>query len=443
MRWIALALILASIPLLIAFLQSGGTKRRDLAVLCAGGLMFCTGPLELAASPIVWPMWQGYLKGVTVSVLDAIAIALLMSSRARFQRPPFLLLIALFAIPIVLSWPLAPAKQPAFFAVFQIAQMTIYFIALAGELQRATAIKSLMKGLAVGLMIQAGYVIWQKMGGVVQASGTVAHQNILGIMVELSLLPLVAAVFEGEKNKLVYAGILSGLLVIAGGGSRGSMVFLTLGLVIFLILTFARRPTRRKTQLLGFVLVATTAAVPVGIMTLEDRFGESSLLTEEPQRAAFERAARAMAADHPLGVGANNFVSVNNVQGYAAQAGLDWSSALRSKPAHNAYLVARAETGWAGQISLLLLISGIVIAGIRTGFRRRNVPYVGLALGSASAIAAVAIHSNYEYAFYFPEVQRLFFMNAALVAACRTFAQQASRRSLVAQRNSRGGPQAA
>jgi hypothetical protein len=60
-----------------------------------------------------------------------------------------------------------------------------------------------------------------------------------------------------------------------------------------------------------------------------------------------------MSADHWLGVGANNFVSVNNTGGYAARAGMDWGPATRSKPAHNAYLVARAETGWLGEIALI------------------------------------------------------------------------------------------
>ena len=48
MRWVGVALVLASIPVFITLLQSGGTKRRDLAVLWAGILMFCTGSLEIS-----------------------------------------------------------------------------------------------------------------------------------------------------------------------------------------------------------------------------------------------------------------------------------------------------------------------------------------------------------------------------------------------------------
>jgi len=259
----------------------------------------------------------------------------------------------------------------------------------------------------------------------VQAPGTTAHQNILGIMVELSALPLLAAVLEGERSKLVYAGLVAAMIVIAGGGSRGAMLYLAVGFAIVLVLSLVRSSTARKLKVVGLAVLATLVAVPLGMATLKDRFGDTSVTAEESQRAAFERAARAMAADHWLGVGANNFVSINNTGGYAARSGLDWAPALRSKPAHNAYLVARAETGWAGEIALILLLGGLATAGFRAGFRMRKSAYMGLPLGCAGAITAVAFHSNYEYAIYLSETQRLLFMNAALIAGCMAIVHRA------------------
>lgn len=441
MRWIGLAIVLASIPILIGFLKSGGVKRRDYTVLAAGMLIFFLGALQPSASPIAWPYWQGISKGISLSLLDSIAIALLVTRQSKVRSPPFTLLFALFFIPIALSWALAPVKMASFFVVFQIGQMFIFYIALAGELQRRAAIMNLMKGLALGLIIQAGYVISQKASGVVQATGTSAHQNIIGIMVILSLLPLLATVIEGGKNKLVYLGILAGTIIVSGGGSRGALGFLALAIILFLIFTFARRGTALKKKAIGIVLLAGLVAIPLSMMTLRDRFGDDSVLTEEAQRAAFERAARAMAVDQPLGVGANNFVNVNNTQGYAERAGLDWSPFLRSKPVHNSYLLARAETGWAGEIALILLIWGTAVAGIRTGFRRRRDPLIGLALGPAAAIVAIGFHATYEYAIYLPEVQRLFFVNAALIGACMAFAERSQANSQV-RIGSRGGKRA-
>lgn len=426
MRYAALLVIFISLPILIALIGRD-RKNRDRAVLATGLLMFCAGALELSAALLVWPTWQGLSKGIILSLLDTIAVALIFTRHKRFNKTRFMPLILIFAAPVVLSVAFAPEKQAAMFIVAQIAQMTVFFMALSGELQRPSALRSLLVGLSIGLLIQAGYVVFQKASGAIQAAGTMPHQNILGMIVELTALPLLAAVLEGEKSKLVYAGLLSSLVIIAGGGSRGTILYFAIGAAILLVLSLARNNTARKWQIVGMGAVACCAAVPMTMGTLNDRFGEKSVTTQETERAAFERAAVEMAADHPFGVGANNFVSVNNVGGYAARSGLDWAPALRSKPAHNAFLVARAETGWAGEMALILLFGGFVWGGLRAGFRMKNVPYFGISLGCSAGIFAAALHSSYEYAILTAGVQRFLFADAAMVSACLLLLAQTAR----------------
>lgn len=426
MHYAALLVIFISLPILIAMIGRD-RKRRDGAVLALGLLMFCTGTIEISAALISWPAWQGLSKGIILSLLDTIALALVFTRHKRLNKAHFLPLILIYAAPTVLSVAFAAEKQAAMFVVAQIAQMTVFFVALSGELQRPSAIRSLLLGLSTGLMIQAGYVVWQKASGAIQAAGTMPHQNILGMIVELTALPLLAAVLEGEKSKLVYAGLLASLIIIAGGGSRGTMLYFTIGAGVLLVLSLARRNTARKWQIVGMSALACFVAVPLAMATLNDRFGEKSVMTQESERTAFERAAAAIAVDYPLGVGANNFVSVNNLGGYAARSGLDWSSALRSKPAHNAFLVARAETGWAGEIGLILLLGGIVWAGLRAGFRMKKGPLLGITLGCAAGTLAAALHSSYEYAILTAGVQRFLFTDAAIVSACMSLMAQTAR----------------
>lgn len=433
MRFLALAVIFLSLPVLIGLIGHG--KKRDWAVLILGVLMFCTGSLELSASLIAWPAWQGLSKGIIVSLIDTIAVALIATRHKRLNRVHFWPLIGIFALPNVISVAVAPEKQAAMFIVVQIAQMVVLFVALSGELQRPSAILKLLQGLSLGLLIQAGYVLSQKASGAIQATGTMPHQNILGIIVELAALPLLAAVLEGERSKLIYAGLFAALIIIAGGGSRGTMLYFTLGAVILLVLSLIRRNTTHKWQIVGMGALACAVAVPMAMATLSERFGDTSVTTQETERAAFERAARAMASDHWLGVGANNFVSVNNLEGYAARAGLDWAPALRSKPAHNAFLVARAETGWAGEIGLFVLLAGLVIAGLRAGFRIKSIPVFGIPIGCAAAVFAAGLHSTYEYAILTSTVQRFLFINAALISACMLL----MRRTEIAQRRSVDG----
>ena len=153
MRYVALLVIFLSLPALISIIGQD-RKKRDKAVMALGVLMFCTGPLDTSAALLVWPMWQGLSKGIFVSLLDTIAVALILTRHKRLNRAHFVPLIAIFAVPTVLSVAFAPEKQAAMFLVVQIAQMAVFLVALSGELQRPSALRNLLQGLAIGLIVQ-------------------------------------------------------------------------------------------------------------------------------------------------------------------------------------------------------------------------------------------------------------------------------------------------
>ena len=82
----------------------------------------------------------------------------------------------------------------------------------------------------------------------------------------------------------------------------------------------------------------------------------------------------------------------------------------------------------------LVVLGGVAAVGFRTGFRCRKTGIVGLSLGCACGVTTVALHSNYEYAWYVPEVQRLFFANAALIAGCMAIAARTDKENRNARR---------
>lgn len=426
MRWILLAVFLISLPLLAAYASKGDRQRDRMLGIC-GALFFATGTIQLDASLIGWPVWQGISRGIIFSFVDCIAIALIATRRGHVSLPPFLGLSALLFIPMAVATFTAPVKLAAVFSTFQFAQLVLLYFAIAPELARKNAIRAMLNGIAIGLIVQAGFVAQQKLSGMVQAGGSTPHQNILGMMVQLSALPLIAAAMEGIRSKIIYAGIIAAMICVAGGGSRASIAFFALGVALLLAVSLLRRVTKRKWAVVGAVVAAVAVAAPLTLGTLRSRFGEREIVTGDRSRLDLERAARAMAADHPLGVGPNNFVPINNTQGYALRAGVEWGAGTLSKPVHNAYLLARSETGWAGQIALFLLLGGVALVGFRTGFRCRKVDTVGIALGSACGVTTIALHSNYEYAWYTAEVQRLFFVAAALIAGCIAISAKAEK----------------
>ena len=427
MRWLFLAILLASLPV-ITWYARGNPSHRNRLVFLVGVLFFVTGPIALDAAVITWPSWPGTSRGILLSFIDAIALALIQT-RKRIRHPTvFLTAIVVFAIPVAVGAALAEVKMASMFSAFQLLQVVLLFLALSGELRRPEAITQLLAGLSVGLTIQAGFVLYQKMSGVVQATGALFHQNVLGLMVQLSVPLLLAYTLEGGKGKLIYLGIASGAICVASGGSRASLAFFAASVGLTIAVSLFRRTTSRKWAIVGLVAVATALFIPIAAGTLEDRFGNLEITTKtDESRIAFERAAIAISNDHPFGVGPNNFVSKNNTGGYAARAGIEWGGGLLDKPVHNAYLLARSETGWLGQFSLIFLIIVVGFIAYATSRQRRKIPIIGVVVGSAAGVTTVALHSNYEYAWYVLEVQRLFFMNVALIAACRSMARQMPR----------------
>jgi hypothetical protein len=417
MRFVAIAIIILSLPAFIAFIGQN-KARRDMALIALGAMCFASGALQIDAAIISWPTWQGTVKGIIISPIDTLALALIVTRANSFRFSAFAALIVAFIIPILVSIAVSVNPMASTFTLFQMCRMLLVFVAVSGELARPSALRHLLMGLSFGLIVQAGFVIQQKLGGVVQASGTMSHQNVLGMLIELTLLPLIAAILEGEKSKIFYAGITAGLLAIAGGGSRGTMAFAAIAIVLLLLFSLWRRPSARKFKLVGGAVIAAMVFVPLSIATLQDRFQGESFVFEESQRNAFERAATEMADDHLLGVGANGFVIVSNLQGYADRAGVAWNMGNRAAPVHNAYLLARAETGWLGMIALIALLVAPMIIGIRMAFKDRTSLFGGIALGSSTALLALVVHNNFEYAWFAEHPQRLFFINLAIIAAC-------------------------
>lgn len=122
-------------------------------------------------------------------------------------------------------------------------------------------------------------------------------------------------------------------------------------------------------------------------------------------------------ADHPLGVGANRFVTVANVGGYYQRAGVVWNSfgAL----VHNTYYLVTAEMGFLGLIALFGVL--LAVLSLTFGTFRRAPPSFGAeyALGTTVTILAVAAHSYYEWITMYWVIHFLLAMNVGVMVAIR------------------------
>lgn len=416
MRIVGLFIILLAIPLLVAWLKAKPSQRKW-AYFAVGVLPFTISALNLDASLISWPAWSGYAKGLIVTLLDSLALALVIVSRAPARRLPFLPLLLAYLAAAALSMGFSTLPMSTSFYVFQLVRILLLFVAVASFAGQIGALRWLAMGLATGAIFQVIVTIDQKFSGMAQASGTMGHQNLLGLMLHFVTLPLLAFLLAGERGKIFMLGTLSALVAVAFGASRGAVGFVGIGMAILFCLSILRRPTAHKWKMAGLAVLALAVVTPVVISSFGDRYEvrpDSAGSNEE--RVAFEAAAKSMWSDHPMGVGANQYIVIANVEGYSERAGVIWNYASRSAPVHNMYLLVAAETGWIGLVTLVMLIGWPVLRGLAFAFRNKADPRGEIVLGASVAILAAALHGLYEWVFVTFYAQYVFAISLGIIA---------------------------
>ena len=400
MRILGIVLILISLPVLIWWVRAFPSQRKW-AYFAIGILPFTMSFANLDVAFINWATWPGFARGLIVSILDTLAIAILLSAKAPFRRLPLLGALCFYIAAVLMSVFVSHQWVSSSFYVFQLLRVVLVFAAVASVAGRPGAVRWIAFGLAAGAVFQGLVTIEQRLSGIVQAPGTMSHQNLLGLMLHFVTLPLLALLLAGDRSKLLMAGVVASLIAVALGASRGAVAFVLLGIGLLLVLSLARKMTPHKWKIVGLAVLFLAVVGPVAVTSFGERFsrGTAAALSPDGEREAFERAAKAMWRDHPMGVGANQYVIVANSKGYSQNAGVIWNKNSRAAHVHNIYLLTAAETGWAGLISLIFLFSWSTARGLHFAFSFRKDPRGDIVLGASVAIFVTAIHSLWEWIF--------------------------------------------
>ncbi len=415
MKWIAILFVAALLPAAIGWMRN---KPQHLPrVMVALGLApFFSGILHLTASPISWAGWPGFNKGLELSIVDAISVALIASAPARTRVAHLRWPIGLFTGLVLLSATQTDTPMPTFFYAWQLARVALLITAVAIACRDPRAPTALLKGLVFGLGYQALVSINERAHGVVQAAGTFGHQNLLGMITHFVVFPSLAVLLATKKVKWMWLGPVAGGIIAILAASRATLGLSGGGVVLLLGLSLLRRSTARKRKVAALGVVGLALAAPLAMLTLGARFEKAPLEGAYDERAAFEKAAKAMLNDYPLGVGANHYVIVANTRGYSERAGVAPVFGSRSAHVHNLYLLTAAETGYAGFIAIIIIMVLPVFTALRCAWRFRNDPRGELLVGAAVALTIAALHSMYEWIFVYTTVQYFYAMCVGLIA---------------------------
>ncbi|MCH8614660.1 O-antigen ligase family protein [Sphingomonas sp. SM33] len=417
MKWIFLAGLLVFTPLLTMFLRNN-RQHLPKAAFALGLLPFIETRLNISAQPYGWPGWQGYVKGIDISLTDAVAVAMIVAG-ASIKTPLRIKLAFLFFVAVfVISTMAADAKIPSLFYGWQILRclLVYYAVSRAATADREVPL-NLLTGLITGLSIQAVVVVQQHFSGTVQAGGWFGHQNLLGMATHFIVYPAFAAFLGGYYVRRTALCVVAAFVVAWAGGSRATIGLMCVGLFATMVLSCWHRTSSRKMAVAGAGALGIALAVPILIAAI-DRRSEVAREHSNDERDTMKAAASMIVADYPLGIGANRFVAVANVGGYYPRAGVTWTSA--AAPVHNTYYLIAAEMGVLGVVAYATMLAALLSVAVGTlrmlspGFEAEY------AAGLVVVVLAVAVHSYVEWITMLYPIHAFLAMSVGTMVALRS-----------------------
>ena len=425
MKWVFLLALLILTPALAAALRRQ-PRHLLLVAFLIGLIPFVMGPLHLFVAPISWAYWTGPVKGIEISVLDALAVAVIAVTRP--VKTPLVLKLALGIIvtALIVSTLVSDQYWPCSFYAWQLLRAVVLYMGVA----RATAALPdfpirILFGMGVGLAIEAITATSQYLGGDSQAGGNFGHQNMLGTASMFVVFSAFALFLAGRRTMLALAILGCEAVIVFTGGSRAAIGLFAIGLLVTIALSIRHRGSGRKAMMTAAAVIGLACAAPVMMMAIERR-SDAARAGSSQERQQFIAAARMIIADYPWGVGANRYVIVANLGGYSDRAGVPWNTTERSAPVHNYYYLVAAELGLLGFVGLATLLAGLILTGVRAlrrvEWNERSELLVGV---TASAIVASAYFA-FEYVAMTFYIHYLFAINAGMLVALAAARRQAA-----------------
>jgi O-antigen ligase len=359
-------------------------------------------------------MLDHHVHGAEFSVLDGLALALYFSMPGPRYPIPFRIAMVLYFVAAALSTLQSAYPLASLFYVWQLARMFLVYAVVAKGSADPRVPLAILKGMAIGICVQAVFAVWERFGlGVHQATGTFQHQNFLGLVSHFVIFPFFAMFLAGRGGRMAFIVLLAGLVVELLTASRATIGLAGVAYVLVLGLSGLRQWTSRKSLVLvaGLVLLATL--IPIALSNVEGR-GEAELESSNEERSALTTAAINMLMQHPLGVGANNYVMAANIEGYNPSAGVSWTS--DSAFVHDSYLLVGAESGYLGLFTFVILLLRPLFVAFNCGLRHRRDPRGDLLIGLGVALFTVYIHAFFEWIFIIDLAQYMLAITFGMVA---------------------------
>ena len=398
MKFFGILIIIVSLPA-FSILLGLGARHRTYAFFALGALPILSAGLNVDAAFYNLSGWPGHTKGIIVSLTDTLALAIALhywkSKKSTVFLYTWLIYIALH-IPGVF---VASYSTASFSYVWNLMRGLVYFIACYTVLKQG-GLQPLILGLSASVIVNGADTIKNAALGQSQAGGILGHRNYSGLVTNLAVPTLLVAHLSWKKAKIPAVALGFAAIAAALGGSRASVVLFGVSVILTLIAALIIKPNKKAFAVTAIAAVGAVVMIPAVGYTMKKRFeedGGSFTFKEDDERLAFKRASEMMNADYPLGVGLNQYAVKSNAGGYAAKAGVGWSTIGRTAIVHNSYVLIRTEGELVALLGVFIMLGSLITVSAVLMMKKHANPGRLYAVGVVVAISVLALHINYEW----------------------------------------------
>ncbi|RMH62672.1 MAG: hypothetical protein D6678_00605 [Zetaproteobacteria bacterium] len=395
-RMVVLAALVLSVPWAARRVRGDEYARRTVVWLTLLGGM-------LGAHVHLWHSWgyRGELNSFEVGLPLWGSVVLLLGADMPFRhalrqvlRHPLMLCWIAYVAVMCASIALAMAPLYTAYEICRLIEQSLWLWVMAAILIRDECTGLLLWtlfGQTVALFVLAMVELFGL--GAHRAWGWFAHPNHLAAFAELvGMLLLAQAMYRGPMRWRLFAA-LGGLLCFAlllASASRAGLASWVIGLGVVLLLSYRHGQWSMRSTL-KWLLPSVLLLMLLEVLLLPgvlERMTHASVYTWLTRWTQIKGGMQII-ADHPWGVGLNNYVHMlNSVDAYGRML-----NPVDRGVMHNIYLLHWVEAGPLGLLTFLLLW-GIAM---RMAWRWRGAGGRAWVVGCCAALAAVGVHGMLDW----------------------------------------------
>lgn len=304
------------------------------------------------------------------------------------------------------------------FALFKLARVYAVFWCVANALRAGVSLRWVWRGYLVIAAVITALALWQKyLWGLIRIHGPFDHSNTIPSYLIL-VIPVVL-IWSLCDRGLKASGAVAGLVAVLGMVfanvatlSRAGIALSACAVLAAMAVALVRAPSWRVSAMAvatGLVLLAASLKAADTVVARFYGAPDASAMAREE----FNHAAARIAADHPAGIGLNNFAQflTRHPQYRAHFVAMRYEE--QSGVVHNIYLLTAAEMGYAGLALLLVILGRFAWLALRHGLRSHSLEGV-LLLGAAIGLGGLYCVSLLEWTLRISPVSYQFAITAGL-----------------------------